>query len=249
MNSLLGVQKVVILMVLHNFLEQNRKEILALSAEKTLHLAGLRVSSEKLSLGLPLFYDQLIKVLDKKLGSNPPEALLVAAANHGKEFWRLGYSVSHVVHAYGAMCQAITELATTKDAKVSPSDFNILNGCLDVAIAAAVSEFQFRGVESSEAREIQHLGFLAHELRNALSSAILAQEMIKAGLVGTGGSTAAVLEANLARMRHLIDRSLSEVRIRADVDIFVEKFRVVDLLDQISRLRLRENLSLQINQL
>lgn len=219
--------------MLHEFLEKNKNAILQLTEQKTLNLAGLRDNSEQLKLGLPLFYDQLIKVLEQKLSSNPPEALLSAAAEHGKEFLRLGYSLSHVVHAYGAMCQAITELATTKNANISPSEFNILNGCLDVAIASAVSEFQFRSVEASEAREIQHLGFLAHELRNALSSATIAQEMIRAGLVGTGGSTASVLEANLARMRHLIDRSLSEVRMRADADVFVEKFRLSDLLDQI----------------
>lgn len=219
--------------MLHDFLGKYRKEILFLSEQKTLSLAGLRGGSEQLKQGLPLFYDQLIKVLEQKLNSNPPEALLLAAAEHGKEFLRLGYSLSHVVHAYGAMCQAITELATIKNAKISSNEFNILNGCLDVAIAAAVSEFQFRSVEASEAREVQHLGFLAHELRNALSSATLAQEMIKAGLVGTGGSTAAVLDANLSQMRHLIDRSLSEVRMRADVDIFIEKFRLSALFDQI----------------
>ncbi len=34
-------------------------------------------------------------------------------------------------------------------------------------------------------------------------------------------------------MRNLIDRSLSEVRMRADSDLFVEKFRLSDLFDQI----------------
>lgn len=219
--------------MLHEFLEKNKKEILLLSETKTLSLAGIRGGSDQLKVGLPLFYDQLIKVLEQKLNANPPEELLSAAAEHGKEFLRLGYSLSHVVHAYGAMCQAITELATMKDADISPSEFNTLNGCLDVAIASAVSEFQFRSVEASEAREVQHLGFLAHELRNALSSATVAHEMIKAGLVGIGGSTASILEANLSRMRHLIDRSLSEVRMRADADLFVEKFRLSDLFDQI----------------
>lgn len=108
-----------------------------------------------------------------------------------------------------------------------------MNGCLDIAIASAVSEFQFRNNEASEEREIKHLGFLAHELRNALSSATVAQEMIKAGIVGVGGSTASVLEASLVHMRNLIDRSLSEVRMRADSDLFVEKFRLSDLFDQI----------------
>lgn len=219
--------------MLHEFLEKYRTEVLALTEEKSLTIAGTRDNSKQLQQGLPLFYDQLIRVLLQKQNSNPTEELLKAAAEHGREFLHLGYSLSHVVHAYGAMCQAITELATRKNADISPAEFNVLNGCLDVAIASAVSEYQFRSVQASEAKEIKHLGFLAHELRNALSSATIAQEMIKAGLVGTGGSTARVLEANLSRMRHLIDRSLSEVRMRADSDVFVEKFRLSDLLDQI----------------
>lgn len=223
--------------MLHEFLQENRIEILALSEEKTKNLSGLREVSEQLKLGLPLFCDQLIKVLVKRQGIHEqvqaPEDMLITAASHGKEFLYLGYSLSHVVHAYGSMCQAITEVATTKDAKISAGEFNILNGCLDIAIASAVSEFQFRNNEVNEQREIKHLGFLAHELRNALSSATVAHEMIKAGLVGVGGSTASVLEANLSRMRHLIDRSLAQVRMRADSDLLIEKFRLSDLFDQI----------------
>lgn len=219
--------------MLQQFLQQYQKEILALSETKTQLLAGYRGGSEQLQLGLPLFYDQLIKVLDKQVHTDNAEDLLLAASEHGKEFLRLGYSLSHVVHAYGAMCQAITETAAMRNASISASEFNILNGCLDVAIAAAVSEYQFRSAEAIEAKEVEHLGFLAHELRNALSSATIAHELIKAGHVGTRGSTAAVLEENLSRMRHLIDRSLSEVRMRADASVFVERFRLSDLFDQI----------------
>ncbi len=214
-------------------MQLNRNEILELCAEKTKKLAGIRSNSEQLKAGLPLFYEQLIKVLEQKLSQHPREDMLTSAASHGKEFLSLGYSLSHVVHSYGSMCQAITELATIKNANISPNEFNILNGCLDIAIASAVSEFQFRSNQASEERELKHLGFLAHELRNSLSSATVAQEMIKAGLVGVGGSTASVLESNLVRMRNLIDRSLSEVRMRADSDLFIEKFRLSDLFDQI----------------
>ena len=164
--------------MLQKFLTENRKEILALSEDKTRKLAGLLATSEQLKLGLPLFYEQLIRVLDQKIGAHLQNDLLLDAASHGKEFLRLGYSLSHVVHAYGAMCQAITELATRKNGKISPHEFNILNGCLDIAIAAAVSEFQFQSHEATEEREIQSLGFLAHELRSALSSAVVAHEMI-----------------------------------------------------------------------
>ncbi|MFN8944711.1 MAG: sensor histidine kinase [Pseudobdellovibrionaceae bacterium] len=220
--------------MLYDFLEKFQTEILAISADKTKILAGKLENSEQLKQGLPLFYEQLIKVLKQKMENKPPEEMLSTAALHGKEFLKLGYTLSHVVHAYGAMCQSITELASMKNAKITANEFNILNGCLDVAIAAAVSEHQFRSNEARELREVKHLGFLAHELRNALSSATIAHEMIRAGLVGVGGSTSSVLGANLERMRYLIDRSLSEVRLRADVDLFIEKFRLSDLFDQIT---------------
>ncbi len=204
-----------------------------LSREKTALLAGKLPGSEQLNVGAPLFLDKLIQVLEEKMLKSPPEAMLTEAAAHGKEFLKLGYSLSHVVHAYGALCQAVTECAIRLDTQISPENFNLLNGCLDIAVAAAVSEYQFRSNQMSEEREIQHLGFLAHELRNALSSAMIAHEMIKAGLVGTGGSTAAVLESNLVRMRHLIDRSLSEVRLRSDANLYIETFRLCDIFDQI----------------
>jgi signal transduction histidine kinase len=221
-------------MTLENFLKVHRDSIVELCWKKTMDLVGNRKTSELLKTGLPLFYDQLIEVLEQKLHPKSSGEILGSAATHGTELLRLGYSLSHVVHAYGAMCQSITECATQFDARITASEFNILNLCLDIAIASAVSEFQFQSNVETEERELQHLGFLAHELRNALSSATIAQDMIRKGLVGTGGSTAKVLEANLARMRNLIDRSLSEVRMRADADVFVEKFRLVELFDQIT---------------
>ncbi len=220
--------------MLHEFLLSHKKEILELCEKKSKSLAGTHTTSEQLKLGLPLFYDQLITVLSAKMNAAPPQDMLEEAASHGKEFLRLGYSLSHVVHSYGAMCQAITELATMKNKNISAEEFNLFNGCLDVAIASAVSEYEYRSNLQSEAREVKHLGFLTHELRNALSTATIASGMIRAGLVGTNGSTATVLEESLSRMAHLIDRSLSEVRMRADVDLFVEKFNIFIFLDRIS---------------
>ncbi len=68
-----------------------------------------------------------------------------------------------------------------KKSDISSQEFNELNLCLDVAIAAVVSEFEYHSVQVSEDKEVQHLGFLAHELRNALSSATIAQGKIEKG--------------------------------------------------------------------
>lgn len=219
--------------MLYQFLESHRAEILALSEEKTLKLAGNLPSSDELKRGLPVFYEHLIRYLKDASAAPAEEKIVVGAAEHGKELMRLNYTLSHVVHAYGAMCQAITELAQRRKSDISMQEFNDLNLCLDIAIAAAVSEFQFHSVQASEDREVQHLGFLVHELRNALSSATIAHEMIKQGIVGTSGSTSRVLGENLNRMRELIDRSLSEVRMRADPEVYIEKFQLSGLVDQI----------------
>ena len=219
--------------MLYEFLQEYRAEILALAEEKTLKLAGSLPSSEKLKMGLPIFFEQLIAYMKNPDAESSEKNILDGASCHGKELHKLNYSVSHVVHAYGAMCQSVTELAQRRNANISTKEFNELNMCLDYAIASAVSSFQFIAVKMNEDRELQHLGFLVHELRNSLSSATIAHEMIKQGLVGTGGNTSRVLEQNLSRMRNLIDRSLSEIRMRTDPQVVSTKFNLYELIDQI----------------
>lgn len=219
--------------MLYEFLEKYRAEIMALTEEKSLKLAGPLPSSNELKMGLPLFFEHLIGYLKTPGLESIEKKIVSSAADHGKELLRLNYTLSHVVHSYGAICQAVTELAQRRHADIATREFNDLNLCLDIAIAAAVSEFQFQSVQASEEREIQHLGSLVHEIRNALSSATIAHEMIQQGLVGNSGSTARVLGENLVRMRNLVDRSLSEVRMRTDPVLHIEKFHLNVLVDQI----------------
>lgn len=219
--------------MLYQFLEQNESEVLALAEEKSLKLAGPLLSSDELKMALPLFYKNLIEYLKFTKENATSENIIRGASDHARELLRLNYSLSHVVHSYGAMCQAVTEYAQRKHVPITTQEFNDLNMCLDIAIAAAVSEFQFLTVKAIEEREVQHLGILVHELRNALSRAVMAHEMIKQGLVGSGGSTSKMLGENLLTMRNLIDRSLSDIRMRADPELHIEKFNLLTLVDQI----------------
>ena len=67
-----------------------------------------------------------------------------SATAHGKQLLELGYTVDQVVHDYGDICQAITDLAVERDAPFSVNEFRTLNRCLDNAIADAVTEFSAR---------------------------------------------------------------------------------------------------------
>jgi len=244
--------------MLHEFLLKNRDEILAITEEKSLALAGIRPSSSQLRQGLPLFYAQLLSVLqfEQELpaaplpgedsasfktrrdgsrivrlntGSSEPE-LTKAGGIHGVELLRLGYTLSHVVHSYGAMCQAITELATNMDVTITANEFRDLNRCLDIAIAGAVSGFETQ----RKSQEDEHFGSLAHELRNALGNANISLQLIKSGTVGFSGSTGRVLERSLLRIGTLIDRSLTEVRLRMDPSVHFESSNLLQLVDQIA---------------
>jgi hypothetical protein len=64
-----------------------------------------------------------------------------AAALHGTELLRLGYPVDQVVHHYGDVCQAVTDLAVKRKARITTDEFRTLNRCLDEAIADAVTSF------------------------------------------------------------------------------------------------------------
>ena len=128
--------------------------------------------------------------------------------------------MSQVVHDYGDVCQAITELAVELNAPISTDDFRTLNRCLDDAIAGAVTEYgrerHQSGIDGESARGSERLGFFAHELRNLLNTAIMAFEVLKTGNVGVAGSTGTVLHRSLMASHALITvRSRRSVSHRA----------------------------------
>jgi len=59
-----------------------------------------------------------------------------------QDLQRRGYTVAQVVLDYGDVCQTITEMAVEVDAPISTSDFQILDQCLEEAIASAVTAFE-----------------------------------------------------------------------------------------------------------
>jgi hypothetical protein len=223
--------------MLTEFLRKNQSAILALTQKKTLELAGDHPSSDQLEEGLPMFYSQIIEVIGRAGSPRTPPAkdmraiakaadrgdepaMAIAAGQpleaevarsagvHGSEMLRLGYTLSHVVHAYGAMCQAITEVATAEDAPVEADEFHALNRCLDVAIAGAVTAYQSRKDSQGSSVDGERGRGLFKEMRTVITRVRIAFQAIQKGTVGAGGNTAQVLEDDLDRLEKLIDRSL-----------------------------------------
>ena len=155
------------------------------------------------------------------------------AARHGGDLLRLGFNVSQVVHDYGDICQTITELAVERKASISVEEFHTLNRCLDTAMAEAVTEHARITAEARSAEEVERLGHSAHELRDILNTALLAFHVLKRGTVAINGSTGAVLGRNLMSLRDIVDRTLSEVRLKAGQQRR-ERLSLVTLLDELA---------------
>ena len=154
------------------------------------------------------------------------------ASYHGASRMRIGFTVDQLVHDYGDVCQAITELAVDLDKTISADDFRALNKCLDFAIARAVTEFERQRARLQSERENERTGFLAHELNNLVSTAKLTFHVLKQGKVAIGGSTGAVLERTLNSIADVVDRSVAQVR--AATGVFArERVWVSELMEEL----------------
>jgi signal transduction histidine kinase len=215
--------------MLEDFISAHREEIIRRAREKVSSRMAPRPTTHELTHGVPLFLTQLGDVLRLKV--NGPE-IGAAATRHGSDLLRQGFSIAQVVHDYGDLCQAITELAVDRFVPIGTDEFQTLNACLDNAIAGAVTEFaRQRDVDVFHA-ETRRLGFFAHELRNHLNTAMLAFQVVKSGRVGVTGSTIEVLDRSLRALRVLIDRSVTEVRLESGTH-YRERLRVADVIEEI----------------
>ena len=204
-------------LVLHRFVERYRQDIIARTEEKLRARPATTQVPGGLENGVPLFLRQLSETLKHEAGGEPfaPNAIGDSAAHHGGELLSLGFNVSEVVHAYGDICQAVTELAVERNIAITTQEFHTLNRCLDVAIAEAVTEHSRLTAQWRTSGEVERLGHLAHEIRNHLSSALLAFNALKGGTVAVNGSTGAVLGRSLLALRDVVDSTLAEIRMAA----------------------------------
>ena len=134
---------------------------------------------------------------------------------------RLGFTVDQVVHDYGDVCQAVTELAVEQNI-IAAGEFRTLNRCLDNAIADAVTSFGSAHevlLEDQAETLHQRLHYYALEHRRLVDIALQAYAVIKSGQVGATGATSTLLVNTLEDLRSLTDRTLPEIRRGYEVPI------------------------------
>ena len=207
-------------MSLQTFLVDNRLELIKRTRAKVATRPSPQPSEAELEHGVPLFLSQLAEALcdeeeqDKRKLSGPatePDPpptnpkIAQSATLHGKDLRKLGFTIEQVVHDYGDVCQAVTELAVEQGAMVTTVEFHTLNRCLDNAIAGAVTSWNAER-DRTMAEGEGHLAAFRRELLDLVETATVSFEVLRDGRVGSSGATAAVLGQSLVEMRTLLDK-------------------------------------------
>jgi hypothetical protein len=204
---------------LREFIGENRAELIRRCQDRVARRRAPRPTPYELEHGIPIFIGQLENMLAMPPLDEGGGEIERSAVQHGNELLRHDFTIDQVVHDYGDLCQSITDLAVERNHEISAREFKTLNLKLDSAIASAVGEWSrtreidLANIHAADLNE--RLGMLGHEMRNQLNTSILALAAIRGGGVGFGGATAAALDRSMIAMRDLIDRALSDVRLRA----------------------------------
>jgi len=205
--------------MLHDFLTDNRQLLIARCREKVAKRFEPSESASSIDHGVPLFLSQLVETLQAEQTTSArngdteptpaPTEIGRAAALHGAELLRRGFTVDQVVHDYGDVCQCVTALAVERATAISTDEFRTLNRCLDNAIADAVASFAEarqvslnRQMQNSQQRLVDYTA----DHRRLVAIALQAFTAIKTGNIGIAGATGTLLLHTLKELDALSDR-------------------------------------------
>ena len=216
--------------MLHEFVTSNRDEVIARCSANVAKRFAPREVPPAIAHGVPLFLRQLAETLraeqltTARVAMEPtalPGSTEIgrSAALHGAELLLRGFTMDQLVHDYGDVCQAITDLAVEQTADISADEFRTLNRCLDNAIADSITAYcEGREVEiddHAEALRDAQSDFSREQIR-LIDIATQSFVAIKTGNIGSAGATGALLVHALDELRVLASRSVPELR-RASV--------------------------------
>jgi hypothetical protein len=188
-------------MILSNFIGKHRDELISRCRGKVAQRSGPGPAAYQIEHGVPTFLDQLCEEL--LVGPSPTPEIVRSAMKNGRGLLRQGFTISQVVHGYGDVCQAVTELAVELAVPISADDFRTLNRCLDDAIAGAVTAY-------ANEQDLTRAGE-SNTVRNLAEVALTGLEALRAGNAGFAGSTGELVQRSLKAIHAVAHRQYTEI--------------------------------------
>ena len=170
----------------------------------------------------------------RSAADSPASGQSAIAASHGEQRFHLGYDLPAVVREYVALRELLSDVIAEHAVSATPAELRSLFGHLARGIAdAAVQYGALRDAEMRN-RTSKHVAFLAHELRNPLSSARMALSLIQERGEVQPSRALDALERGLHRVGILIDDALVSVRLEQLAELDMVTFDVHDFLQEIA---------------
>jgi signal transduction histidine kinase len=172
---------------------------------------------------IPQFVDEIIAALRIDAGisaSDPTPDESDTAAGHGIQRLRLGFSLDSVVREYGALRDAIVGSARDAGAEITFRELQVLFDTIVTGIADAVSEYARQRDAELLRHTNEHLAFIAHELRNPLSSAVVGLQLLKdKDQLPKESRSVDAVERGIQRAVELIDETLQVARVASGIEL------------------------------
>lgn len=173
------------------------------------------LSTTELLDRIPFFIDELIAAIHPE--AVPLPVLGETAIEHGAQRLKLGFNVGEVVREYGILHRAILEVVAEVGGAISQREHQIVSRWLNSGIASAVSQYVAERDAELHRSASEHLGFIAHEIRNPLSSARMAFDILRRGDLAKGGRAVELVHRNLRRITDVVDDALSHASLKMGV--------------------------------
>ncbi|HEY3586983.1 MAG TPA: RsbRD N-terminal domain-containing protein, partial [Myxococcaceae bacterium] len=140
--------------------------------------AASALPTSELKNSMREFVEEIAGALEQDQGA---EAIRPAARarQHGEQRFRLGYNIDGLIREYGTLREVLVEFVESHRVPPSPAEALALSGILIEGIASAAAQYSIKRDAQARTQAAQHVGFLAHELRNPLHTAQLRVELME----------------------------------------------------------------------
>lgn len=181
----------------------------------------------------PALYDNLAEAITPGYPRATGNEGTTVAAEHGSERARLtSYNAHSVIAEYQQLRWTILDVLKTNGVHLNDREIYIINASIDGSIREAVNAFAL----TQAALQERFVATLAHDLRNPLSNAHLAAQLIKS----TSDLTrikefAEGIMSNLSRMDGMIRDLLDSIKFQMGerLHLRIEEFDIQDILKEV----------------
>ncbi|MEJ7730438.1 MAG: HAMP domain-containing sensor histidine kinase [Polyangiaceae bacterium] len=186
---------------------------------------------------LRAFLAELVAELADEQQSEPlelPADPIASAIEHGGQRFTLGYDIGTLVREYGALRDILFLVMEESGQVFTFREMRIVSKFFIGGIADASAKYCQERDEELRRQTSRHLGFLAHELRNPVSSMRLAFTVLEnKGKLDLEDRAVGVLGRSMAKLGALIDHALMGARLESGAELNVETIAVREFLEEL----------------